>query len=174
MSTQAPANLLLSEVEYEVQTTYLGEWRRFMYADGRLFEEFVSHRRVLGWPLLHFTRGKSPETGKRVVAKGVIAIGRLAVGFIAIGQASAGVLAIGQLAIGLLLGLGQACTGCFALGQLAVASVFALGQFSVGYAAIGQVAFGKYALAQLGFGEYVWDTRGTAPQAVRFFQSLIP
>jgi hypothetical protein len=174
MSTQPPANLLLSEIEYKYETTQWGEWRRFKYEDGRIFEEFISHRRLFGLPLFHFTRGKSPETGKRVIAKGVVAIGRLAVGILAIGQASAGLFAIGQLSIGLLFGLGQACTGCFALGQLAIACVFAVGQFSLGYAAIGQLAIGKYALAQIGIGEYVWDTRDAAPEAVRFFQSLIP
>jgi hypothetical protein len=174
MTDDSPANLLLSDVEYQCQTTRLGNWRRFLYPDGRLFEEFVSHRQLFGWPLLHYTYGKNPETGKRVVAKGVVAVGRLAVGLLAVGQASAGVLAVGQLAIGVLLGLGQACTGFFALGQLAVASIFAVGQFAIGYTAIGQIGLGKYVLAQFGIGEFVWDTRDAAPRAVRFFHALLP
>ena len=43
-------------------------------------------------PLVHYTYGKCPETGKRIVAHGVIAVGRLAWGIIAIGQASLGVV----------------------------------------------------------------------------------
>jgi hypothetical protein len=174
MITQPATNLLLAPVEFQLETTPLGNWRRFVYPNGELFAEFVSHRQVRGWPLLHYTRGRNPETGRRIVAKGVFAIGRLAVGLVAIGQASAGVFAIGQLAIGLLFGLGQATTGVFALGQFVIAVLFAAGQFSLGYVAIGQFAIGKYALAQIGIGEYVWDTRDSAPQAVAFFKSLVP
>jgi hypothetical protein len=167
-------NLLLEPVEYQVEETRRGVWRRFLYADGTLFEEFTSHYRLFGLPALHFTRGKSPETGKRVTACGFIAVGRFAVGVIALGQVAVGVLALGQLALGLLVGLGQASTGLFAVGQLAVAVVFGVGQFAVGYATIGQFALGKYVLAQLGFGEHVWDTRGDSPAAQQFFEALLP
>jgi hypothetical protein len=167
-------NLLLEPVEYQVDQTPRGVWRRYLYPDGQLFEEFVSYQRVFGLPLVHITRGKSPETGKRVTALGVIAIGRVAIGGIALGQAAIGVLAFGQLALGLLFGLGQACTGLFAVGQLALATVFGLGQFALGYVAIGQFGLGKYVLAQMGFGEHVWDTHGVSPAAEEFFQSLLP
>src|SRR5205809_770365 len=71
-------NMLLEEVEYKVEETPRGVWRRFAYPTGELFEEFTSHSRVLDMPFLHYTRGRCPETGKRVVAKGFIAIGRIA------------------------------------------------------------------------------------------------
>jgi hypothetical protein len=167
-------NLLLESVAYQVQETRLGVWRRFLYPGGELFEEFASHRKVCGLPLLHFTSGKSPETGKRVVAKGVIAVGRKAVGVLAIGQAALGVIAVGQLALGLLLGLGQASWGLVAVGQLAIGGVFGFGQAVTGAVAIGQFGLGKYVLAQLGFGEHVWDTRATSPVAREFFRWLIP
>lgn len=173
MNAESPTNLLLADVEYDVTETRRGRWRCYLYPNGQLFEEFVSHAQLFGAPVLHFTRGKCPETGKRVVAKGVIAIGRMALGILAIGQASCGVIAIGQLSIGLLFGLGQACTGIFALGQFAVATALAVGQFATGYAAIGQIAYGKYVLAQVGFGEFVWDTRGVSADAVKFFQSFL-
>ena len=167
-------NLLLPDVEYEITETRRGRWRRYLYPSGQLFEEFVSHAQLLGMPLLHFTRGKCPETGNRIVAKGVIAIGRMAFDVLAIGQASCGVIAIGQLSIGVLFGLGQACMGLFALGQIALATSFGVGQLATGYAAIGQFAYGKYVLAQIGFGEFVWDTRGVSNDAVRFFQAFVP
>jgi hypothetical protein len=167
-------NLLLEPVEYKIEETRRGTWRRFLYPNGQLFEEFTSHRRLFGLPLLHFTRGKSPETGKRVTARGFIAVGRFAVGVLAIGQVSAGLLAIGQLAFGLLLGLGQASLGLFAVGQLAIATVFAAGQLSVAYVAIGQFGLGRYVLAQFGMGEHVWDVRGESPVARQFFESLLP
>lgn len=148
-------------------------WRRYVYARGDLFEEFVSHATIMGWPLLHYTRGRCPETGKRVVAKGVIAIGRLAVGGLAVGQAAAGLIAVGQLGLGLVAGLGQACTGIYAVGQLALGYQLGVGQLAIGLTAIGQFALGKYVLAQFGFGEFVWDMRGAAPEAREYFRALL-
>jgi hypothetical protein len=172
MSTDAPHNMLFADVEYQTEVTRLGTWRRFLYPHGALFEEFVSHGNLLGLPLVHYTRGVCPETGKRVVAKGVVAIGRLAIGIVAIGQASAGVIAIGQLAVGLLFGLGQASTGIVAVGQLAIAVMAGLGQATCGNVVIGQFAFGHYVLAQIGFGVHVMDARGTDPQAADLFGPL--
>lgn len=167
-------NLLLQQVDYKVDETPLGVWRRYLYPDGQLFEEFVSHQRIVGLPLLHYTRGKCPDTGKRIVATGIIAIGRLAVGVVALGQASAGIVAVGQLALGMGLGIGQAATGVAAVGQLALGAAFGFGQIATGRIAVGQFAVGRYVLAQLGFGSYVWDTRGASPVAQRFFRRLLP
>jgi hypothetical protein len=165
-------NLLFDEVQYKIDETRLGVWRRYLYPTGELFEEFTSHRRMLGMPWFHYTRGRCPQTGKRVVAKGVIAVGRLAVGILAIGQASAGVIAIGQAAIGLLFGFGQLSTGLLALGQLAIALAIGVGQFTTGYVAIGQGAFGVYVLAQFGYGRYVCDMNGQSPVAMEFFRQV--
>jgi hypothetical protein len=167
-------NLLLEPIEYRIDETPRGVWRRYLYTSGELFEEFTSHRRLLGVPFLHFTRGKSPETGKRVVARGIIAIGRQAVGVVAIGQAALGLLALGQLAVSPLLGIGQAATGVLAVGQLALGAAFGFGQLATGYVAIGQIGFGSYVLAQLGYGEHVYDSRGAAPAAQQFFRWLLP
>ena len=167
-------NLLLESVEYQIEETRRGVWRRYLYAGGDLFEEFRSHRRLLGLPLLHYTRGKCPETGKRVVARGVVAIGRLAVGIVAIGQAAAGFIALGQLAVSPLVGLGQAATGLVAVGQLAIGALFGLGQLATGYVVIAQFGLGGYVLAQLGVGEQVWDVRGASAAARQFFRWLVP
>jgi hypothetical protein len=167
-------NVLLEEVEYKVEETEKGVWRRFAYPSGELFEEFVSHRRILDMPLLHYTRGRCPETGKRVVAKGFIAIGRIAFGVIAIGHMSFGLIAVGQLAIGILFGLGQATTGMFALGQLAIGGAFGFGQLVTGYVAIGQFGLGEYVLSQIGFGKHVWDMRGADFEAHQFFGQFLP
>jgi hypothetical protein len=174
MPREGVRNLLLEDIEYQIDETSFGVWRRFLYPEGALFEEFTSHRRVLGLPLVHYTRGRCPETGKRVIARGIIAIGRLAFGVVAIGHASMGLIAVGQMALGLLLGLGQASTGLFALGQLAIGGVVGIGQIATGCVAIGQVALGWYVLAQVGVGQYVWDTAGVSPEAERFFRSLLP
>jgi len=166
-------NLLLEDVEYKMEQTSFGVWRRFVYPNGAYFAEFTSHATFWGLPLLHYTRGKCPETGRRVVAKGIVAVGRLAMGALAIGQASFGIIAIGQLGLGLLLGLGQGATGLYAIGQVSIGVLFGLGQIATGEIAIGQIAFGKYVLAQLGFGEHVWSMKRTDPEAVAFFKSFL-
>lgn len=158
-------NLLLREVQYKTDTTAAGTWRRFMYPNGRLFEEFTSHRELLGLPLLHYTRGRCPETGKGVVAKGIVAIGRRAVGLLAIGQLSLGLVAVGQLGVGVLFGLGQATCGFVAVGQAALGAIVGIGQFATGYVAVAQFGFGNYVLAQMGMGEFVWDIHQCSPAA---------
>src|SRR5262245_33776750 len=112
MDTAAPRNLLLEQIDYLVEETKWGRWRRFVYSNGNRFAEFTSHRAWAGLPLVHYTYGNCPETGKRIVARGVIAVGRIARGFIAVGQVAIGIVALGQLSMGLLLGIGQATIGC--------------------------------------------------------------
>jgi hypothetical protein len=136
-------NMLLEKVEYQIEETPRGTWRRFAYPTGGLFAEFRSHRQLWGLPVLHYTRGICPETGRRIVARGVVGVGRLATGVIAVGHASFGVIAIGQLAVGLIFGLGQAATGAVALGQLAIALLFGAGQIATGAVAIAQIALGN-------------------------------
>jgi len=166
------ANLLLEKVEYQVETTRLGIWRRFLYPDGRLFAEYRSHARLLGLPLLHYTRGICPETGRRRTARGIVAVGRRAIGVLAVGQLAAGALAVGHLALGLAFGLGQAAVGFAAIGQLALGWDLGVGQVATGHTALGQVAYGEYVLAQIGVGAYVWDQRGTDPRARAHFEAL--
>ncbi|OPY18167.1 MAG: hypothetical protein A4E74_00814 [Syntrophus sp. PtaB.Bin075] len=166
-------NLLMQNVEYRIEKTGKGTWRRFMYPNGGCFEEYKSDRIWFGLPLIHYTRGICPETGKRVFACGVIAIGRLAAGVLAVGHASFGVIAVGQLAVGLLFGLGQAACGVLSLGQIALGVLFGLGQITTGYVSIGQFAIGNYVLAQMGFGRHVWSQELSDPTAMDFFRSLL-
>jgi hypothetical protein len=166
-------NLLLEKVEYKVEKTPSGTWRRYFYPSGQSFAEYKSDQTWFGLPLLHFTQGKCPETGKRIVAKGVVAVGRFAMGILAIGHASFGLIALGQLAIGILLGLGQGTTGILAVGQMAIGAYLALGQIAVGWISIGQFAFGEYVLAQMGIGTHVWSMKLADPAAVDFFKSFL-
>ena len=171
-ATDVRRNLLLEPIEWKEERTATGTWKRFMYPTGEVYEEYTSRRHVGALPLLHFTRGRHPETGRRKVARGFFAVGRLAFGVVAIGHAAMGVVAIGQLGVGLLLGLGQGATGLVALGQLALGAGFGAGQLATGYVAVGQLALGEYVLAQLGLGAHSWTTRGADPEAVRFFRGL--
>ena len=124
--------------------------------------EWKSKTTVLGWPLVHIAVGRNRQTGKLMVAKGVIAIGQFGIGLIT----------IAQFGIGILLGFGQVVGGTLAIGQFALGTYFGLGQFATGVTAIGQLALGKYVLAQLGYGKYVWSTRIRDPRAVEYFGNL--
>ncbi|MBN1931636.1 MAG: hypothetical protein JW786_08530 [Desulfobacterales bacterium] len=166
-------NILLEDIEYKTEETPNGTWRRFVWENGRRFEEYRSKRTIWGMPLLHYTFGICPETGRRVTAKGFIAIGRKAAGVIAIGHASVGLIAIGQLAIGILFGLGQASTGLAAIGQLAIGILFGFGQLVSGFIAIGQLGIGKYVLAQMGWGEHLWTTRVKDKEVLELLRSLL-
>jgi hypothetical protein len=166
-------NLLLEKIEFQVTRTGSGVWRRFLWPSGELFEEYRSDRTLFGLPLLHYTRGRSPERGRRVTARGFVAIGRRAIGVVALGQGAAGIVAVGQASVGLLVGIGQATLAPIAVGQLAVGLFAGLGQAATGWIAIGQLAAGKYVLAQIGLGHFVWDTRGASPEAETFFRALL-
>src|SRR3954463_8955910 len=155
MSTVANPNVLRNDVDYIIQETANGVWRRYLYPNGRRFAEFKTYLNVGGLSPVHYTHGICPQTGRRITAPGIIAIGRVASGIIAIGQFAIGLIAIGQLSIGLLFSMGQAGFGAYCVGQLAVGLLFGAGQFATGQIAIGQLAYGTNVLAQIGFGKHV-------------------
>ncbi len=131
--------------------------RRFLWGF-----EWKSKTEFLGWPLVHVAVGRSKETGKLLVAKGIIAIGQFAVG----------VITIAQFGIGILFGLGQFVGGIITIGQFALGIYFGLGQFATGITAIGQIAFGWYIRAQTGYGKYVWSVKVKNTQAIEYFRGL--
>jgi len=163
---------LPEDAGYRIERTRRGVWKRYRYPGGDGYSEFTSHARLGDWPLIHYTRGICPETGRRRVARGVLAIGRVAVGGMAIGQAAIGIIAVGQLGLGLLFGLGQAAAGWYGIGQLALAVELGAGQLAVGATAIGQLAYSEYVLAQAGFGTHVWDQESVNPEARCHFLEL--
>ncbi len=173
MDSSPPRNLLLEEIQYLVEETPRGVWRRFVYPTGHRFAEFKSHRKWHNLPLIHYTYGLCPETGKRITARGVIAIGRFAHGIVAIGQLSLGIIAVGQLSLGVLFCFAQAGFGGVCIGQAAIGMLFGLGQVATGQIAIGQIAYGSYVLAQIGWGTHVIDMRAIDPVAKDFFLRLI-
>ncbi len=125
--------------------------------------EWKTKAHILGLPLVHIALGRDRETGKLLIAKGVIAIGQFAIG----------VVAFGQFSVGILAGFGQFAAGLFAVAQFAVGILFGIGQFATGAAAIGQFAFGKYVLAQFGWGEHVWSTLTKDITAIRYFKNFL-
>lgn len=155
-------NLLNTKPDYVITQSYFGETRKYLYESGMLFKEFKSHLKIGSLPLIHTSIGICPETGKRIWAKGVIAIGRKAIGVLAIGQLSIGVIAIGQLSIAL----------AFGLAQLSIGGFFSIGQFAAGVIAMGQFSWGYYALGQLACGHFVLSMSTKDFEAVNFFQGL--
>lgn len=173
MAATATKNLLLEDVQYQIEETAHGVWRSFLYPSGQRFAEFKSHMSWGNMPLVHYTYGVCPETGKRITARGVVAIGRFAHGMIAIGQVSLGLIAIGQFSFGLIFCLAQFGAGAVSVGQLAIGVLFGAGQLATGQIAIGQFAYGHFVLAQFGLGKHVIDMRGVDPAAKDFFLRLI-
>lgn len=124
--------------------------------------EWKSKAQILGWPLIHVAIGRNKETGRLMVARGIIAIGQFGIGLVT----------IAQFGVGVLFGFGQFVTGAVAVGQVAVGIYFGLGQVATGTTAIGQFALGKYVLAQLGAGKHVWTTKIRDVEAIKHFQGL--
>jgi hypothetical protein len=115
-----------------------------------------------GLPLIHIATGIDPRTGRKRIAKGVIAIGDVAVGGIAIGGVSLGVVSLGGMSFGIV-----------SLGGLSIAALFALGGLAIGGIAIGGAAVGYYAMGGGAFGAHTWSGMGQDPEAVRFFNQWI-
>jgi len=113
--------------------------------------EWRSKAEIAGWPLVHIAIGRSKETGKLLVARGIIAIGQFAIGLIV----------IAQFGLGILFGFGQFVTGLLAIGQFAFGSLV-IAQFGIGY----------YVLAQVGMGNFVWATNRSDPAAVEYFKNI--
>jgi hypothetical protein len=99
--------------------------------------ECRSQAKLLGWPLVHIAFGADPQTGRRRVAKGIIAVGDVAVEIVAVGGFALGGLTIAGLGLGVVaLGgivIGGAAAGAYAiglhvaLGGVAVAAKSAIG-----------------------------------------------
>lgn len=109
--------------------------------------EYRSELELLGWPLIHITRGYDSQTGKRLVSKGFIAIGDISIGLVAIGGFALGVIAIGGMGVGL-IALGGLAAGLIAFGGVALGIFAAIGAaaFSLMYA-IGVIANAKYVIS---------------------------
>jgi hypothetical protein len=113
-------------------------------------------------PLIHIATGFDPQTGRKRVAKGFIAIGDIAVGVVAVGGLAVGGLAFGGLALGL----------C-AFGGGAVGLVLALGGAAVGYIAFGGAAVGVWAMGGGAWGAHVFGGNARDPQVLDLFRGWL-
>ena len=88
--------------------------------------EFRSKEEINGWPLIHINFGTDPETGRPLVAKGVVAIGNIAFGIVSIGAAAFGVVTLAGFGLGV-VSLAGLAIGIVALGAVALGYEVALG-----------------------------------------------
>ena len=88
--------------------------------------EFRSKEEISGWPLIHINFGIDPETGRPLVAKGVVAIGNIAFGVVSIGAAAVGVVTLAGFGLGV-VSLAGIAIGIVALGGVALGYEFAVG-----------------------------------------------
>jgi hypothetical protein len=131
-------------------------------------KEFRSKTTIAGIPLVHIAFGIDPVTGKKRVAKGIIAIGDIAVGVVAFGGLAVGGIAFGGLAAGLIASGGLAVAILLAIGGLAVGGI-SFGGMAVGVISLGGGAVGLYAFGGTAFGLHALGGNANDPEAIRFF-----
>jgi len=156
----------VSEVKMDVEAIYRDLPPSVQMALGR---EYKSKITIFGLPLVHIAMGIDARTGKKHIAKGILAIGDVAVGVIAIGGAAFGGLAMGGAALGLI------STGGLAVGLLAAVGGCAIGAFSFGGLAIGGIALGGMSIGYYAYGGgvvgmYTMSGAGAHPEARRLFE----
>jgi eukaryotic-like serine/threonine-protein kinase len=165
----------------------LAEYRQQMMRKGYLMpgREWKSDASFMGYPLLHVAYGFDAKTGKKMVARGVIAIGDIAIGGLALGGVAFGLLSLGGFAVGLtalggaaigLLGAyGGGAVGGFAIGGGAI-GLLAFGGAAVGAVAMGGGAAGYVAIGGGAQGAQTFDYRGWSDEGIRdswLMQSLL-
>ena len=133
-----------------------------------LGHEFQSKTTIAGIPLVHIAFGIDPVTGRKRVAKGILAIGDIAVGLVAVGGAAFGGLAFGGFAAGLLSFGGLAISIFLAVGGVALGGI-AFGGMAVGVISLGGAAAGLYAFGGTAWGLHAIGGNANDPEAARFF-----
>lgn len=123
--------------------------------------EWKSRTTAFGLPLIHIAFGLNRNTGKLLIAKGIVSIGIFGIGIVSVTMVGMGVIALGQFSFGII-----------AIAQFAVGIYFALGQFAAGFVAVGQFACGKYVLAEAGFGEYVFSSAIKDARAIDYLKNI--
>ncbi|MEX2212957.1 MAG: bifunctional serine/threonine protein kinase/MFS transporter [Phycisphaeraceae bacterium] len=134
--------------------------------------EYKSKATLFGLPLVHIAYGIDPKTGRKRVAKGIIAMGDVAIGVFAFGGMAMGGITFAGVGLGLVSFAGLAIGLLAAIGGLAIGT-FAFGGLAIGGVAIGGWAFGIYAYGGTAAGGAVISSAVREPPAVRFFEPWI-
>jgi predicted Ser/Thr protein kinase len=134
-----------------------------------LGHEYKSKTTIFGLPLVHIATGIDPATGKKRIAKGIIAIGDVAVGVLAVGGVTLGCFSLGGVSLGVFSLGGLALGLVLATGGCAVAGIFAFGGLAIGSIALGGMAIGYYALGGGALGMHTMTGEAVDPEAERLF-----
>ena len=160
-----------SDLRTELETI-CGPFDKLPPALQRMFGfEYKSKTTWFGLPLVHIASGVDPATGKRRVARGILAMGDKAKGVIAMGGIATGFLAFGGMAFGV-IPIGGFSFGLFACGGFALGLIFGYGGMAVAPIAMGGLAIGYYALGGGGWGVHMVSGRTQDPAAKEFFKHL--
>jgi hypothetical protein len=126
--------------------------------------EYRSKEEINGLPLIHINLGTHSETGRPLIAKGVVAIGNIAFGIVSIGAVAFGIVTMAGFGLGI-VSLAGIAIGIVALGAIAFAYEVALGavvlssKFALGAIAL-DVDFGVWSLIFVAFMAMVlWSLR---------------
>ena len=112
--------------------------------------EYRSKEEINGWPLIHINLGTHPETGRPLVAKGVVAIGNIAFGVVSIGAVAFGIVTLAAFGLGIVslagIAIGIVALGAISLGyEVALGAVVLPSKFAHGVIAL-DVHFGVWSL----------------------------
>lgn len=118
--------------------------------------DYRSRATLFGLPWLHVATGLDPVTGRKRIARGIIAIGDIAQGVVAMGGLAMGGFAIGGGAVGV-IAFGGGAFGLISFGGLAVALLAAVGGAAVAPIALGGGAVGYLAFGGKAIGMHVID-----------------
>ena len=131
--------------------------------------EYRSKATLFGLPLVHIATGSDPVTGRRRVARGIIAFGDLAKGVIAFGRIAMGGLTFGGISLGI-VPIGGLAFGLFPYAGLALGLVMGYGGVVVAPIALGGLAVGWYAAGGATIGVHAWGSYAHDPIAGEFFK----
>jgi predicted Ser/Thr protein kinase len=140
--------------------------------------EYRSKRTLFGLPLLHIASGIDPVTGRKRIAKGIVAIGDIAIGWLALGGLAMGGICVGGCSLGV-IALGGGTLGLVGVGGLGIGLLFGCGGLAVGGLAVGGVAagiiayggmaYGYYSMGGTATGVHAWGGAARDPAAHDFF-----
>ena len=136
--------------------------------------EYRSKAEIFGWPLVHIAKGIDPQTGKKRIAKGIIAVGDIAIGLLALGGVAIGGTALGGCAIGLITFGGASLGLLVAIGGGAIGLGLSMGGLAVGSVAVGGLAVGVFAYGGGAFGAFAYGANAQNPNALRLFGGALP
>jgi tRNA A-37 threonylcarbamoyl transferase component Bud32 len=131
--------------------------------------EYKSKTTVFGLPLVHIATGIDLRTGRKRIAKGIIALGDIAVGVMAYGGLAVGGITFGGCSLGV-ISLGGLSVGVLlAVGGAAISGGLSIGGLAIGAVGLGGMAIGVYAFGGGALGLHAMSGEGIDPEAEKLF-----